>query len=153
MTVVVVIFGVAKYNSGIGVISAFSGGTFGFIGEVIDGQLPPPMVQLLMAAGVSSIFEPRVVRLPSDEAISQFLDGDRFLLSIPTDINSIECPQPTRLFKLPRSWLLYFLDPLSPAKALKMRKRLVALLPTADDRDEANSNWLECAFVSSTSAG
>ena len=93
------------------------------------------------------------MRLPSDEAISQFLDGDRLLLSIPTDVNSIACPQPTRLFKLPQSWLLYFLDPLSPAEALKMGKRLVALLPTADDRDEANSNWLECAFVSSTSAG
>lgn len=152
-TMVVTVARLARYRPELGQVSNWTGQVFGFLGEVEDGQLPP-LMKLPDALSLRQAIEPHAISVPSwQEWDAHYGVGPGRVQVAGEDVlMTVEAADPAvgrvvdvpRIQYLPRAWAPYFLEAMTPEKAMRLVRTLIAGL-TYDQRTQVASLERWCA--------
>lgn len=141
--VVTVVLGLARYSTGLGRVSAAQGKVFGFLGETIGDQLPPVVQVPPSVYGLSALFRPDQMQVPSAASVAAHYGTPSAteLFAEPADAVAAALPH---LMYIPKAWAMYFMDRKSPKAAHGQMQALMATLETADQADDMEGLSLWC---------
>jgi hypothetical protein len=148
---VTVLHSIARYSAGFGGANALHGKILGLLGETVGDQLPPVVrfidddqnVDFLAAITLDAI------HVPPGASVKAYFNGPAALDLMPelaVVAGAVEM-QLSCICPVPLAWAVYFLDFKTPIAAYQMGEALVATLPTAEQRLQADPllDWLRAS--------
>ena len=151
-TMVVTVARMARYRPELGQVSGWKGQVFGFLGEVEEGQLPP-LMKLPDALSLRQAIEPHPISVPTWQEwdVHYGVGPDRVQVVGEEVLVSVEAAgagrtvDVPRLQYLPRAWAPYFLEAMTPEKAMRLTRTLISGLATFAQRATVTSLERWCA--------
>jgi hypothetical protein len=141
----------ARYSAGLGSSRAMSGRVVGFLGEMVDDQLPPLILVPRITSTLKHLLTPSPVQVPTRDQIL----AHAALPAPATLLPGLAANAPEvdfcRLTALPTAWVPFFMEAKPPIEAWRTMTQLVATLDTEAMRDAAEYlvDWCAAACVRS----
>jgi hypothetical protein len=159
---VIVVSRLSRYRPEMGHESVWTGQVFGFLGEAEEGQLPP-LMKLPDALSLRQALAPRDVVAPTwaewnahyGVGLERYPIRGEELMSVDGAEGAGRTVSVARLQYIPRAWAPYFLEGMTPERAMRVVRLLIDFLGTDAQRAIAApiERWCAAACTRSGMVG